>query len=775
MAACDSAFAQDAIPAAPTTLPAAGAVDLPPADLITLTFPDNVELKVLIEYVSDRLGINVLYDEQAINQRVTLKTPARVPKSSLLPLLESALKMKGLALVEGDQPGWRRVVQANNLVAAATETTTTTRPSTDAADVMDRPSRIVTQVFTLRYADTTKADTAVKPFLTQPGGNSLPLPDQKLLVVTDFASNVDRVAQLIELVDRPQRPTVVEFLSVRHVDAQQLAGQLNQLLAAKGKQAGTSGGGANAAGTSIEVVQDPRTNRLALVGSAEAVKDATEFAVQLDVPLDVETRFYPFKAASPERIDRLAREMARPADATAGSSSSRPYVSVVDKESNLLIVTTTPQLHEQVRLLAERLDVPVPVEQSPVRMYKLMNTTAADVLETIKAIEGGGGAFDQTGDSSTAGSAGPTTSPAGGSSADRWPPPANPGIARPGAPGSAIPLPHQRQPLNGLTGDAGFSTQTPRTSVQARGATVTSDPNTNSIIVVGPPDTQAFYEQMIRSLDRRRPQVLVECTIVALDTSDNRSFGVELGGLGTSGSTNIVNFSSFGLSTPNPSTGQLALIPGLCFNGAIVNPDVGTVIIRALQTSGHAEVFSAPRILVADNATGTLSSIAESPFTSVNAGDTVATTSFGGYASAGTTITVTPHISEADHLQLEYAVALNNFTGEGADGIPPPRQTDAIESQVTIPDGQMIVVGGLNRRSFNRTVATIPILGDIPFLRWAFGNRSRNEQTTTLFVFLRPVILRDDQFADLKYYSKRDAHLAKISDGFPTSEPVLID
>lgn len=736
--------------AAPATAPSG-------QQLITLNFPDNLELKVLVEYVSDRLGVNILYDEQAINQRVTLKTPAQVPRESLMGLLESALKMKGLMLVEGEQPGWRRIVQANNLVAAAepSATSATTQPATDAA--ANRPSRAVTQVFTLRYADAAKADTAVKPFLTQPGGNSMVLAEQRMLIVTDFASNMARIARLVELVDQPQRQVDVKFLAVRHLEAQQLAQQLTQLLAAKDKQRTT--GAANAAAPQVDVSQEPRTNRLVIIGPAEQIDEAIKLVGELDVALDLETRYYALKSASPERIDRLARELLKPTD------TARSYSSVIDKEANLLIVTAPATMQKTVADLADNLDVPVTTEQSPVKLYKLLNTTAADVLETIRAIEGQAIATAQ---SSTNG---PTTNPAAASS---WPPNPNAGVARPGDLGSALPG-HGYRPERGPGDPNGPSAPRVSQPIRTANATVTADANTNSIIVVGSPATQSFYEQMIRSLDKRRPQVLVECTIVTLDTTNERSFGVEIGGSGGIGNSDFVTFSSFGLSTPNPNTGQLTLIPGLGFNGAIINPDVGTIIIRALQTSGHAEVFSAPRILVNDNATGTLSSIAESPFTSVNAGDTVATTSFAGYASAGTSITVTPHISEGDHLQLEYAIALNNFTGEGANGIPPPRQTDAVESQVTIPDGQIIVVGGLNRRNFSKTVATFPILGDIPIIKYAFGNRRKTEGTTTLFVFLRPIILRDDQFADLKYYSKRDAALAKVSDGTPKSEPVLVD
>jgi hypothetical protein len=97
----------------------------PGQELISLNFPENVELKILIEYVSDRLGLNILYDEQQVSQKITIRSPSQVSKASLQGLLESALAMKGLVLVDGEQPGWKRVVPLSNLAAAAA-----TKPAT---------------------------------------------------------------------------------------------------------------------------------------------------------------------------------------------------------------------------------------------------------------------------------------------------------------------------------------------------------------------------------------------------------------------------------------------------------------------------------------------------------------------------------------------------------------------------------------------------------------------------------------------------------------------
>ncbi|MEZ6048701.1 MAG: hypothetical protein R3C11_24615 [Planctomycetaceae bacterium] len=169
-----------------------------------------------------------------------------------------------------------------------------------------------------------------------------------------------------------------------------------------------------------------------------------------------------------------------------------------------------------------------------------------------------------------------------------------------------------------------------------------------------------------------------------------------------------------------------------------------------------------------------MASVSEVPFTSVNASNTVSTTSFAGFAEAGTTIEVKPRVTANDQLQLDYNVTLNSFTDAGSAGIPPPRQTDQITSNVSIPDGYTVIVGGLTRRNYSQSEDGVPYIEKIPILRQLTSIVSETQSQTTLFIFLRPVILRDDKFQDLKYLSDRDLPLAREPGNYPTSAPLLI-
>lgn len=737
IARAQSGLAEQPAPEPPQAGPEAPAVQ---AETVTLNFPESVPLKTLADYVSQRLNVNFLYDDQVAAKKITIKAPGQVPVASLMGVLESALKMNGLVLLDAEEKGWKKIVPAANLAAIA-----------QAGDGKGLgASAALTRVFALKHIQAARADQAIKPFLTQPGGNSQAMPEYELLIVSDFATNVSRVEALIEMLDRPGPELVTEFMAVKHLEAQGLAQQVTQLLAAQVKAQGQAAGRADAG---VEVMHDARTNQLVLIGRPVAVAEAGALARSLDVELGMETRVYAFGSASPQRVDTLVKEL------IGELAAKRLYKSAVDSEANLLIVTATPDIHKQLAALQSDLDRPITEQQSPVRFYKLENATAVEVLETLRSMEGEVGLEGVNVEG--LGATGTTT-------------PALPGRnAPPATPGRPLPTPPVYRAGESDGGTTGLASM-PR-AIQTGKARVMADVNMNTIIVIAEPQEQRVYEQLIKRLDRRRPQVLIEATIVTLDTSGGFSLGVEISKSGRfEDKGRTLSFSSFGLSEVDPDTGSLTLTPGLGFNGALVSADIADVVLRALKTSGKASVISAPKILVNDNATGTLSSANEAPFISVNASDTVATTSFAGYEKAGTTLKVTPQISQGEHLKLKYNLELSSFSGSGSESSPPPRQTNTVESEITVPDGQTIIIGGLNRRDRQETIQRLPIVGQIPILEYLASNRQSNELESTLFVFIRPVILRDDQFHDLKYYSNRDLAQADMRGNEPVSAPLAM-
>src|SRR6266566_3020673 len=133
---------------------------------VPMDFPaDGVELRTLADIVTKRLKIPILYDDSINNKKVIIRVPVDVPESALLGILQSALRMKQLALVDTDLPGWKQIVPATNLAAIARA-----GPATAPAE-----AGAMTQIIQLRHADPTRVVEAVRTLLTQPGGNIQPV------------------------------------------------------------------------------------------------------------------------------------------------------------------------------------------------------------------------------------------------------------------------------------------------------------------------------------------------------------------------------------------------------------------------------------------------------------------------------------------------------------------------------------------------------------------------------------------------------------------------
>jgi len=725
------------------TIPAPASAPASAPAMIELNFPENMELKVLIDYVGKRQGINFVYDEQIGNKKVTIKAPLKVPAESLMALLESALTMKSLSMSRCDVPDTIKIEVAKTLTSVASLHTTSQESS-------DSPLTLaMTRVFELKHTTPQQVDLVVKPFLASPTANITVLTEHDMVIVTDFTTNMKRVAELIAIIDRPRRQVQVRFVAVKRVEAAALAPKVMQLIAGKSKARGVAAGAKDAA-SDVTVLADERTNQLVIVGEAAPVAETLSLIESLDVSLGLETKTYTLTSASPERVDRLVKELIGDANA------KRLYKSAIDREANLLIVTATPEIHEQIETVRQTLDKPIADAQSPIRFYKLENAKASEVLLTLQNIEGDNGLNNISID---------------GVATDAKPAAEKELIIAGPTAGQINSLP------DGMSSDL-MGPNRPKTARtdSSRETRVMADEASNMIIVVAKPAMHPVYEKLIKRLDTRRPQVLIEATIVTIDTTNDFALGVEIGKRGTfdSGNGRYLTFNSFGLTDVDKSTGALTLKPGVGFNGAMFSSDIADVVVRALASDSRAKVFSRPSVLVNDNAKGTLVSENEEPFSSVNASSTVATTSLGGYASAGTNIIIKPQISEGEHLKLEYEVTLSSFGEQKNESLPPPRQRNTLTSIVTIPDGNTIVVGGLTREYTSQTVQRMPGLGQLPGLEFLFSSRTTEKRKSTLFVFIRAVILRDDKFKDLKVLSRSALASSELPGDYPISEPVEI-
>ncbi|MEO1524026.1 MAG: secretin N-terminal domain-containing protein [Planctomycetota bacterium] len=776
-------------------------------EMIELNLSGNVKVTTLLDLMSKQLDVRFLHGAELGNRSVTVYTPAELPKKVFPTLLGTLLREANLAIVDTEVPGWKRIVDAGKLAENA--------PTGDSEDISRRngPAGAVTEVVRVKYIDTTTASTTLKPFLGKPGpsnGSSLTaFADQKLLIVTGYAGDVKQIKELLALIDQPDEEGVIDFYSARLRPPSMLIGQYEAVTKNESTKKGS-------AATGPKLFVDKTGRRVVVAGRRELVDSALRLLKQLDSGSAYLTRVYRLEYIGADRLDDLINGFVT-RDSEEGTDTVE---TVVDAEGNLLVVRAGADIHQQIETLIEELDQPIEAESSPIRFYKLKNATAIEVLYSLLALQEvtgsgvqqagglGGGAFGTLGGVNVGGVSNAMGFGGQGQGA------INPAVMQQSATlrdinaagGGSFGLvgqnlgnniastrnPNQNAALGGfggagaLGGAGGFGNAAAGgfgglggglggggVATLPGGARVSADVSTNSLIVYAPANVQSLYEKLIRSLDQRRPQVLIEADIVAINTTDNFSLGVEVSTGDRQGTNRLFQFTSFGLSEVD-SNGNLTVNPSLGFNGVLVDPEVADVIVQALSGHTRARVLSSPKILVNDNQTGTLNSISSIPFQAFSQGETTTLNGLGGNQEAGTTIQVTPHINEDDHLQLQFDIEFSSFVGEGTAVLPPARQIDRVGSVVTIPDGKTIVVGGLKRSSDTDNFTGVPWLERIPVLRELTSLQSNTQTTTSFFLFIRPRIMRDSRFRDLKFLSDLETQDAQLHEDYPQSHPLLV-
>ncbi len=318
--------------------------------------------------------------------------------------------------------------------------------------------------------------------------------------------------------------------------------------------------------------------------------------------------------------------------------------------------------------------------------------------------------------------------------------------------------------------------------VDANSANIEADEATNSLIITADAAIMQNLESIIKRLDIRRPQVLVEAIIVELEAIDNKDLGIqwlfadESGVYGSSSNANgtLTNIAGSALAvdridqvervTENGITREVPIqgesnLTGLA---AALAGNVGqalgvgnlkesglsfTVLLNALQEDTEANILSTPSLLTLDNSTASISVGQNVPFltgsfTNASGGDG-ATNPFQTIErqNVGITLNVTPQINEGDSVILEIEQEVSSLTGDVASDIITNERT--ITATVLAKDNEIIVLGGLIKDEVQESVRKVPFLGSIPVLGRLFRSENTSVNKTNLYVFLRPRIIRD--------------------------------
>jgi general secretion pathway protein D len=303
----------------------------------------------------------------------------------------------------------------------------------------------------------------------------------------------------------------------------------------------------------------------------------------------------------------------------------------------------------------------------------------------------------------------------------------------------------------------------PRASNNAREYVVVADAETNSLLIAANRTRYEELKSLIERLDRRQDQVLIETALIELTGRDFLDIGVELGfadipGVGESGGFGVTGF---GLSTIQDSDGDGVpdlRVPnvGQGVTAGIIDGDEFSIpmLVALVEEKRNSDVLNVPSVLVNNNSVARVSTLDEQPTTQITAtgggvGAGQTQENFNDYVEAGITMEISPSISASRYLRLDVYLEVSTFIGAVQGAIPPPRVTRTIETQINVPDGSTMVIGGIVVDNESKTRTQVPWLGDIPILGRLFSRETGTRDRTVLYFFVTPHILKDTEFADL--------------------------
>ncbi len=345
----------------------------------------------------------------------------------------------------------------------------------------------------------------------------------------------------------------------------------------------------------------------------------------------------------------------------------------------------------------------------------------------------------------------------------------------------------------------------------------------NAIIISAPSEMQRTLGDVVRQLDTRREQVLVEAIIVEISDTAARKLGVQflLGGKPGSNipfaatnysnaapniltiagavaardlntTTTTINGNTTTTTTNNPVSDQLAQAAVNSVLGAagafggfatnVGNNGVFGAIINAVQQDNKSNILSTPSVVTLDNQEAKILVGQEVPITT---GEKLGNNFDNAFRTVqrqnvGIQLEVKPQVNEGDAIKLFIRQEVSSIAGpvsnNGNDLILNKRE---IQTTVTVDDGQIVALGGLLDDNERRTIEKIPLLGDIPGLGQLFRSRAKSREKTNLMVFIRPTILRNAEdarkLAERRYGYIRDQQLLLRPNEEPSIDELVRD
>ncbi|WP_455212708.1 type II secretion system secretin GspD [Kaarinaea lacus] len=456
----------------------------------------------------------------------------------------------------------------------------------------------------------------------------------------------------------------------------------------------------------------PQSNVLIVSDRARNIERILKIIRRVDQPTSGEIEIIQVENASAADLVRVLNTLEQ--QAGKGQAQTERPILVADERTNSILVGGERSERLQIRAIISHLDTPSEVEGDTHVIY-LRYANAKDLVPVLTGV---------------AEEAKKTVA-------------AQPGAAK----GAPRPAGGQNQPI--------FNIQ--------------ADESSNALVITAPPALFKSLESVIRQLDVRRAQVLVEAIIAEVSLERSSQLGIEwfFDGRNSNKPVGAINFSGAGAAaanitstvTDNASSTEVATgLASLIGQGATIafgtfNSDSFNfaAVLKALEGDGDTNILSTPSIVTLDNEeaeifVGEEVSIPTGSFTSTGT-VTQPTNPFTTFdrKPVGINLKVKPQINEGDTILLNIEQSIDAFKSGSAGSQDIVTSQRKINTSVLVDNGKVLVLGGLVQDNLIENNQSVPFFGDIPIIGALFRSSSTQKVKTNLMVFLRPLVMRDSR------------------------------
>lgn len=687
------------------------AADMPAEDAIVLNF-EAADIREVVHSLASALEINYLIDPRVEGQ-VTIRTTGKIPRSELFPIFNQILRSIGIAAV--------KVGEVYNIVPIADAKTRVIVSRAQLAG-MTADDLFVVELVKVRNIAAEEMANLLQPFIT-PGGDVIPYQRANFLIITDIATNVDRLREMIQLLDRDSfKDLKAKIYKIENANIEDLGAELIAVL----DTYGITGEAANERG--VYAIPLIRLNSIAVLAFSENAFEAVSYWLNLlDVPPDADAtravRVYNVQNAKAADLATVLNELYGGGE---GGQTGRQGQAGQAGFGGLFGRASGGRLASGGRGGGRA-------------------AAAAGRLGGASQVNQGGSqrSSGRSGGAGFGGSRGGGARPAGVLGGQ-------PGRGGVGGGASSVVLAGGQGPLS-------FFKEEVR---------IVADEISNSLVVLATKQDYEEIRKVLRDLDVVPRQVVIEVLIAEISLNKGMDLGIQsvitnggaLGSVPTPAPTTTTEPTGDGaslLESVAQSTGVddnlLKRLWDVGADGAltaiITDQSSFEFTLTALATAGRLKVLASPHVLTADNREASINIGQSIPIITSTQQSTLATANVLNsvqYRDTGVILNILPQVN-ADglvNLQIRQEVSQVGTESFGSSGSPSFITREA-ETTAVVQDGDSLLIGGIIQENTRRSRSGVPYLMDIPVLGRLFRFDQDDVERVELIILLTPQVVRN--------------------------------